>query len=475
MTLARDASRNTFRSALGELSNAFNLVLLLLASRWLGTDGYGRFLFAMALSNMAGEVMEFGIRTMVTRDVARTPGKALPLLRSTSLIQAVLSVVAFLLIALWLGVFEYDRQTVLATIWMTLSVSCRSFKSALRGVFRAYDRFDLEAITLNVERIGLLVFAGATLILTRNVASFALAFFAVRVFDLGLAYLLAHRMLKRRPEPVVPVEFRTVLRLCLPFAAIGGLWYAYFQFDNVLLSTLRPIAEVGLYGAAFKLVEVCWVLPRLVPDSIFPLSSRHYDTDRGKVAGLLGQALRFAILTALPICGFVSAFGGRIMALVFSESFRVAGPVIQVLIWSLFFFSVRGLLLQLMQAANRERLVVILYAGALALNVALNLVLIPRYTVVGVAWSRVVTEVLFCVASVLTVRALGVPVPFWSQFWKPAVASAGAVALCVTIQNAPLLLLGVVMAASYFGLLYALRAVTVGDLRRVRNLLRATV
>jgi O-antigen/teichoic acid export membrane protein len=248
----------------------------------------------------------------------------------------------------------------------------------------------------------------ALIILVNRVLSFALVLPVVAtggdVIAVSATYMLgsASAVLYagyhvRRAVPGVAARaarstrFRAFLREGAPLGLAAGLNMALFRIDAVLLQALEGPKAVARYGIAYRFFEsflfVAW--------SVAVVAMSKLD-DRSRDASGRAFNTTAALLLAfyLPIAAGAYLAAPEVIRLVFGERYVSAAPAVLWLTAAGGLYAVAHLSrVASMLAGERHRIAVV--AGlALAVNVALNLVAIPRYGVSGAAGATFTTEVL---------------------------------------------------------------------------------
>ena len=103
------------------------------------------------------------------------------------------------------------------------------------------------------------------------------------------------------------------------------------------------------------------------------------------------RAFRYFMVAACGLCVVVTVGSQLIVHVLYGKQFLPAAPLLAVLIWSeiaVFFATVVG---NVMVVKNQQNLLPIPTLAGAAINVALNLVLIPRYAAMGAAYATLVS------------------------------------------------------------------------------------
>ena len=235
-----------------------------------------------------------------------------------------------------------------------------------------------------------------------------------------------------------------------------------------MLGSFRTITEVGWYSAAQRVIIFTAMFAGFWAVSLFPALSRAAKEDKADFAHLFQKGLTVVTYLALPICvGGVITSGGLISTL-FGEQYSAATLPLMILMLMIPFTFSSAVLNNGMFALGRQKSSAQILLTAAILNILLNLLLIPKWGMVGAAVTTVTTQALSTIMSWWVIQRevtftilgrLGIP------FISVVVMGAGTFYL----QNAGVPLWLVVMAGAivYGGSLYLLKDPLIrGILRR---------
>jgi polysaccharide transporter, PST family len=164
----------------------------------------------------------------------------------------------------------------------------------------------------------------------------------------------------------------------------------HFGVDTLMLGYMRPYDQVARYQAAAKLLEASQFMVRPLALILFPvcaaLASRQQWQDLRRVMNKMFAGMA---LLGVATWGFVALLSVPIIRLVYTATYDGSAQVLRVL-----YLSVPGLYTAtvatlLASSTMRERRAGLIMALGVAVNVACNLVAIPRYGVLGAAWVTV--------------------------------------------------------------------------------------
>lgn len=277
--------------------------------------------------------------------------------------------------------------------------------SIVQSVVRASERSGVVMVTKVVGRgLEVALVLGFVIFLQRS----AFAVYGGRLLAaallLGYFVYWAIRHLKFSRSAIDLAAMGSALLYGLPLMASEFAFMVLVAIDRVLLKELTgDFAVVGIYTIGYTLaMQVNIFMNTTLWDAFVPVANRVYGIDGD--AGVL--ALKSRVL--LPMT--YASFGVAVMLLVVGQDLLVglssprkaaSGAVFVVVgtmmaLFPLFEVAGFGLLLR-----KRSILVSMLTFGAAALNVSVNLVLIPVYGYMGAAWATVISYTALALANCL--------------------------------------------------------------------------
>ena len=143
----------TLAQGIGKLA-AF--ILLIFIARYLGDELYGKFSFATSLVGIMVVLANFGMGTLLIREVARKKELTKKYLENILVLKIFFSAITFGLIYLALIILQKDAITVQLTLLAGIFILINSFEILFYTVFRAWEKMKFEAISKMVYDFSLL-------------------------------------------------------------------------------------------------------------------------------------------------------------------------------------------------------------------------------------------------------------------------------------------------------------------------------
>ncbi len=285
----------------------------------------------------------------------------------------------------------------------------------LRGTLQAHQRFNTDAVVSVLEKLLLLLLVLALLPIGLTLSNYVAARLAAAAFVVALLYGLLTRFYGRiRYRWQWPAAGRA-LRASLPFALMALLYGVNERIDMVMLERLHSPAEAGYYAGAYRWVDAVMMYAWTVLPLFFARFAA-VPTDAGAQRELLWFGQRVLTLPLLFVVAFV-LFRGEVLFWQFGHSTPAELARMTVCLKILFlnvlihaFFAIYSTLLT---STAHEKAVSWAVAVSIALNVGLNLILLPRYGAVAAACNTLLCAVLVSgTYLVLVARRTGVALPW---------------------------------------------------------------
>lgn len=227
---------------------------------------------------------------------------------------------------------------------------------------------------------------------------------SVLVWHVGAAVLaLAIGLWVQRRS--LPIETRTMapeydslrwLKALLPLTMIGAVQTIGMKSDIVMLRFMADPAEIAYYQVALQLAAGVLFANQAIVMVAGPRIARLWRKNNlAQIQQVLTWSARYSFLTALPLALALILIGPWLVELLFGESYAPAYMIFVVLCVGRVIISSYGVLVQLLQLTNWAGIMVKLLLIGVALNIVLNLLLIPSFGAAGAATSAVIATVVW--------------------------------------------------------------------------------
>ena len=224
------------------------------------------------------------------------------------------------------------------------------------------------------------------------------------------------RVFRLRPELV-----RSLRPHIVPYVGSSLLGIVTFNADVLFLRVFRDATVVGFYSSAYALVSFLINVGSAYAMSLLASLARVSD-DQVVRQEVFDAAAARVYLSAIPIAVGGALVAPQIIELTYGSAFGPAGPVLAFVLWSVPFSLLTSVAMTAIMSGKREDYVLRTVAASAAVNLVLNLLLVPTFGMLGAAGATVATEMLRMSLAVWHARKVGYAAPSIRRWRKPTVA-----------------------------------------------------
>lgn len=392
MSTTRKVAYNTATQVAGNfVVSLIAVITLRLLSGYLGATEYGYLVTITAFLGLFSTITDLGLSTIAGREIAKEPSSAERVIGLNLGLRFALSLALLPMVIVTGYLFYHNNNPLILGGLMVLSLTMviGSIQSSVSAIFVAKVRNDLTALIAVSSKILSLI--GILLVIHFGLGYYGYVWLlvVVGIFATILAVILAKRFVRLWPIFNYP-EWKSLLLLSLPLGIIQIINMVYLYVDSVLLSLLRPAAEVGYYGIAYSVVTFVMMIPGYFMLALIP-SMATADTERLKRVSQ--KAFDFLVVLAIPFLVGALLLGPYIVVSISNVGFLPAVPALSILMVGAAASYVSAVYGNAIVAIGKEKKLLRLGVYVMLCNLILNLILIPRYGIVGSATATSATEV----------------------------------------------------------------------------------
>ena len=461
--------------AVSLIDRAMFWVFMVVVLRFIGPEGNGHYTFATTLLAYFAVIVDFGLGTLVTRDVARDSAGLARIFRSALALRARLlavSMPAMVGIALiYWAAGAIDGLALITTGVLALGLPLSAVNQAYAAVYGAWERMDRRALVVAgtsalTAGLGLLLLAAGFGVV--GVALAGLISSGVTLIAIGRPVGFG---LLRRAVRVPHHDLRGLARDALPLMLNSLLATAFIQIDILILQALQGTEIVGHYNAAFKFLNALNNLPSAVVLAAFPLMARA-SADPAELARWFTRAWRILATAAAAAVMLLFVLAEPVIeALIGSDFLPQTATALAILIWFLPLSYLNGTLQYVVIASDRQWRLTPIFLAATLINVGLNLALVPTWGFVAAAATTIGSEVALLAGLGWILRRDRLLGRVLEPAARPLVAGAVAAVVAVLLRDLSWIGAALAALATYLVVLTAIGGL---QLSAIRNLVRSS-
>lgn len=403
-TIKQTVFKNTFWLAFAEIiSRILKLFLVIYVARILGAADYGKFNFGIAFVSLFAVFSDLGITSIITREFAREKEKEKEF-SSLFALQFILSLIA-LFLTLFASFFITADASVRMVIWIfAVTTLVNNFSGVIYAFFRARQIMEYESWA---KILNSLLFTGVGLfaiIKFPSVENLSYSYLFASVFSSFLVLAFFHYRIFRLRLAWNKIIWKNFLSMSWPIALAGIFGNIYAQTDTVMMGHWGQLVEVGWYNAASKIIGVTLIPMALISQSFYPVFSNFLKESKERLQKAWNLQMEIMIFIAMPLMVGGIVFAQKIINFIYGQSFDPSILTFQILIIMAGFAFLCNPFVQILIIFNHQKKIFwVTFAGALV-NIILNAVLIPAYSLYGASVATVATYILIFFSVVVFVQ-----------------------------------------------------------------------
>ena len=445
-----------------------HLVWFALLSSHLGPGPLGTYVFAVAVPDLLGPVVDFGFTAIVARTVAQRPGREPVLVPNLFYLRLAVALVAYGAAVGFLHLAGYHPATVhaaLAATVITLVATLQALQVSLEV------RLSMAWVAIGNLTESLMLVAGVV-VLTRHhtgVLAFVWLYVAANAANLALAAGRALTMTRYRWAPR-PAELPALLRAALPLGLAGVVTSLYYRVDVLVLARLHNSNAVGQFGAGYRFLDSFGAFPGLLVSLLNPVFARSSGRGQEVLRRRFGTVMHLATVPTVifGVGGAMTAWRA-LPALHAFRHYHAGGVVLAILAPAAGLILMGSVLSAVLYNSHQQRLLLVVALGVLAVNGALVGGLVPAFSYIGAAAATTAVEAVSVAALAWAChRRLGTGWPIERLGQTLAAGAILAVVLAAGYLLPPLVQLAMGLLAAPASV-WGTGALTVEDLRVLRS------
>ena len=369
----------------------------ILIARYLGVSDYGIMNFAISFTGIIAITMDLGISTHIVRHIATDYDSAPKYLGNAIPLKTIFSFFTFLLALILLILMKCDELTIQVTLLFTIQKIFASLIGLFNGSLQAVEEGKYQAIGNILLNILLLIFMIISIVGDFGLYGITLSYLIANLIVVIFQYLAMKKILSK-PKFEFDKKFcKKITLYSIPFALTSFLGVVLYSVDMVMLTKMVGNYANGIYSAAYKLISVLTLFYGVYSAVVFPVMSRLYKNDKKSLVISFEKSIKYFMLLTIPISFATILYSTDIVVFFFGQSYSQTSSVLSILIITVPLSFINAICINLLNASHKERYVTLTYIIATTTNFILNLIIIPKYSYDGAAFTNILSDILLTI------------------------------------------------------------------------------
>ncbi|MBX4196754.1 flippase [Candidatus Pacearchaeota archaeon] len=360
-----------------------------------GPEMFGLFSLALVIVGWFITIFSLGLPEGLVRYISYYRGKKDPerikYIINMSLVTLTVStviggVVLFLFSDFTATTFFHNAGLSIFLKLFSIVIPLTALSSIFLAVMRSYERMKPYTIIFNVVQnvakvalivlfliIGLTANKSVIFSYIAGVASMVLAAFLYCMY--ALPQVFGKTSLIRKERSKIKKE---LFAYSIPLTIASIFFTIFYWVDTVMIGYFKNVTQVGIYGAGVTIALLITVIPELFVQIFFPIITKEYSKNNQKtIEELSKQVTKWILMITLPAFILMALFPSILINFFFDERYLDAVIPMRFILTGLFISALANVPHYLLLMKGKSRLILINVIIAAAINVVLNVILIP--------------------------------------------------------------------------------------------------
>lgn len=290
-----------------------------------------------------------------------------------------------------IAIFFNDESTYLLMAKAIITLFFYSITLFNTETIRALDKIYIAELFRNTFKY-VSVIIGAVVLFYYHQETYLVDTFLIGFVVLAIiTTIIIFRLFKKQkndsilPNDTNPFTYSFIAHKSYPMAISNLAIFLMMTFDVVFLKKFKGDETVAYYAVAMKLVSVLFMINNSVYISVsLKIAQLYTDKNRAELLRALKHSARIIFLFTLPVVLFVCLFSENILYF-FGENYIQGKQALLILMTGQLLASFFGVSAIYLNMTGRQSIFQIVLIFAVLVNLILNIILIPIYSITGAA------------------------------------------------------------------------------------------
>ena len=385
----------------------FSKILMFLVTiglvRYWGAEEFGAFNLSFAYVALFIIFADFGLTTIVTREVAKHKDLTEKYLNNLIGLKLILSAVIIILFVI--SFLFINNPTSIQLLIVTL-IYClaQNFQNIFITIFQAWEKMEMVFINRVLFYVGLLLTAILTITFHGKAIHLVAGYTLVTILTIIIG-IYQTSLLKIKTK--IEFDFNFCKRLIIESLPLLGMTIAtviYLNNDTLFIGRYLGNTQVGFYQTAYKILFAFQSI-NFINYAVFPrITVLSHENNHQTVNKLIKIILLLSLIGLIPLAVFIDWQQQLIVKLIYGSSFLISSKVMSLLVWSGVVNYFRNFIGNLLVIKNNQKIVFWAVSIGALTNLVINYFLIPKNGFIQGGWSLIISELLILIIMIIGLR-----------------------------------------------------------------------
>ena len=375
------------------IATALGLAAVVLMTRYLGTLGFGQYTIIIAYLQFFGLVADMGLTLVSAQLLAKYEGEEEKIIANLFSFRLLTAAILLGLAPIVVIFMPYAWPVKIGVFIATISFLFIALNQVLIGFYQKHLLMAKASIAEIGGRVVLVIFVLAAVLLQWGLQGIVAATTLASIAQFFINYFLSLPYIKIRFAVDAKI-WRDIVRLCWPIAITITFNIIYLKADTLILSLLQSETVVGLYGAAYRVIDILVTLPFILAGLALPqLTGALKSKNDAGFKAIIQHSFDVMAIIALPLAVGAQFVAAPLMRLVAGKEFFASGAILQMLIFAAAAIYLGVIFSHVIIALEKQKQTIWAYIFVAVTALTGYLIFIPQYSYFGAAAVTIYSEV----------------------------------------------------------------------------------
>ncbi|RED65817.1 flippase [Cohnella lupini] len=363
-----------------------SIYIFSLLARYLGPSDFGFLNYGIAFVFIITIFIDLGLSGLVVKDLVQKHNDNSVIIGTTFYLKMIASIIGFTLLIIYV-LFLDTIEIKIVLIFVGISILLKPFE-----VIDLYNQANLKSkLSVMSKNIALILISLIQIFFV--FFKYPLYYFAFAqslevLFSSVLLFILYKRDGNYKKWTYCTKTAKNLLSRSWPLILSGVASVLYLKVDQIMVESMRGEAELGIYSVAVRISEAWYFIAIAVVTSLFPQLIRMRERTfeyRKKLQAVYNLLFLIAFFLSIVL----SLISSKLISVLFGEEYMPAVSILIIHIWASLFVFMRALLSKWLIIEELLMFSIVSHGFGLVINIAANIILIPKYGGEGAAIATV--------------------------------------------------------------------------------------
>lgn len=380
------------------LTRIMGPLIAILLVRYLGTDDYGLYASAIAVTSFLSFLPEFGLQQSILKISVETDLRLNKLIKNALYTSFLYTLFTLLFLISWLTIFQYEPTIKLIAYLSSITfirIAVLKVMTTVLQIKREFTRIAIWSVSINASQWIITI---TCMILKQDIISLVFWPQFVSVLITLLMLIIEGKKIKLFSN-LNPFEekgnYKNLIKNSLEFGTANSMYQMYHHSDAMILSATRNPVEVGYYNVAFRVSElVNFFATVLFNQVLYPIFFKWSKHNREKYLNYYRMLNKLMIIFGFLATTIIILFSNELIYIIFGSQEYFSVHLLNIMILAV---PLRYLVVSLGAILTTDNLIrerIKVQSKIAVVNIGTNALFVPIYGPVAAAILLVVTDLL---------------------------------------------------------------------------------